>query len=105
MATNRTPPVSINRLQLSQQFALMKLVEAEYAASKKLDVDFAVYAQSLLGFTVSIGNIQGCREALGLQSNRDALWEENKKPKNRLEAIEQRLEKLEALAKELGWKL
>lgn len=96
----RTPPASVNRLSIADQFGLMNYTRECYAASKQTDREFAKAAESFLGFPVTVGNIQGCRDALGLQNNRDILREEKKAPKNRLEAIEQRLEKLEALARQ-----
>ncbi len=105
MANQRKTPESINRLTLSQQFALLKYMEQNYVQSKLFDTEFAAKATNDLGFPITTGNIQGCREALGMKSNRDLQREENKRPKNRLEEIEARLEKLEALAKELGWKI
>lgn len=105
MVTTRKHPESINRLVLSQQFALLKYIEQEYIKSKLSDHEFAKQAAESLGFPITAANIQGCREALEMKSNRDLQREENKRPKNRLEEIEQRLERLEALAKELGWKI
>ena len=101
----RKVPESINRLILSQQFALLKYMETDYVASGESDNDFAVRASNHLGFPVTGGNVFGCREALKMKSNRDLRLEQKKQPKNRLEYIEQRLEKLEALARELGWKI
>jgi len=101
----RKSPESINRLVLSQQFTLLKYMETNYVSSGLLDTEFAVKAAADLGFTLTAANIQGCREALGMKSNRDLKREQAKQPRNRLEYIEQRLEKLEALAKELGWKI
>ncbi len=103
--SNRKAPESINRLVLSQQFQLLKYMEANYIQSRLFDPEFAAKASKELGFEITAGNIHGSREALGMKSNRDIIREENKKPKNRLEEIEQRLEKLEALAKELGWRI
>jgi len=101
----RKAPESINRLVLSQQFNLLKYMETNYVSSGLLDTEFAVKASTELGFPLTAANIHGCREALGLKSNRDLKREQAKQPKNRLEQIEQRLERLEALAKELDWKI
>jgi len=101
----RTAPETINRLTLAQQYKLIQFVEIHYVESKQTDEAFALLAAKELNMSVTKGNINGCREALGLMSNRDVAREEAKKPKNRLEAIEQRLERLEALAEELGWKI
>ena len=103
--TNRKPPESTNRLVLAQQYELIKYTEKNYVEFKLLDTPFATKASEELGFPVTAGNIQGCREALGLISNRDLFRAEKKAPKNRLQEIEQRLEKLESMAKELGWKI
>lgn len=103
--TIRTRPEQINRLILSQQFTLLKYMEQNYVSSKMFDAEFATKASADLGFQITAGNIQGCREALGMKSNRDLQREESKRPKNRLEEIEARLVKLEELAKELGWKV
>ena len=101
----RKAPESINRLVLSQQFALLKYLETDYVSSGCTDNEFAKRASDHLGFTITGGNIFGCREALNMKSNRDIRIEQAKQPKNRLEAIEQKLEKLEAMARELGWKI
>ena len=100
----RKAPESINRLVLSQQFAVLKYMEANYVSSGLLDGEFAAKASADLNIPLTAANIYGCREALGMKSNRDLKREQAKQPKNRLEEIEQRLEKLEAMARELGWK-
>lgn len=101
----RKAPESINRLTMAQQFSLLKFMETDYVSSGLLDTEFAAKASTELGFTLTAANIHGSREALGLKSNRDLKREQAKQPRNRLEHIEQRLEKLEALARELGWKI
>ena len=100
----RKAPESINRLIMAQQFSLLKFMESDYVASGELDTEFAVRATNHLGFNITAANIHAAREALGLKSNRDLKREQAKQPCNRLEHIEQRLEKLESMAKELGWK-
>jgi hypothetical protein len=101
----RKSPESINRLVLSQQFALLKYMETNYVSSGLLDTEFAVKASADLNIPLTAANIHGSREALGFKSNRDLKREQAKQPRNRLEHIEQRLEKLESMAKELGWKI
>lgn len=101
----RKAPESINRLTMSQQYSLLKYMESDYIQSGLLDTEFAARATEHLGFPLTAANIHGSREALGIKSNRDLKREQAKQPKNRLEVIEQRLQVLETMARELGWKI
>ena len=101
----RKAPESINRLTMAQQFSLLKYMETNYVSSGLLDTEFAIKASADLNIPFTAANIRGSREAFGLKSNRVLKREQAKQPRNRLEHIEQRLERLEALAKELGWKI
>lgn len=103
--TQRKAPESINRLTMAQQFSLLKYMESDYVSSGLLDTGFAIRAAEYLGFPLTAANICGCREALGMKSNRDLKREQAKQPRNRLGSIEQRLQVLETMARELGWKI
>lgn len=83
----RKSPESLNRLMANQQYRLMQYVEKDYTISKKNDGEFAAIAAAALGFPVSIGNIQGCREALSIISNRDLARQEKKTPTKMFERV------------------
>jgi uncharacterized small protein (DUF1192 family) len=68
---------TVNSLSFVQQVELDKLLIAEYAESKKTDIDFAAYAAVKLGFSITVHNVLGARRARGMINN----FPNEKKPK------------------------
>ena len=58
-----------NVLDQKRTFLLMGLVQSDYTKSGMDDPTFAKAATEKLGFMVSSGNIYGCRQSLGINSN------------------------------------
>ena len=99
----RKAPIAINKLTAREQFQLLNHVQTNYAASKLSDREFAAQASEALGFPVTRHNVAGAREVFDIPSTLVAKREEAKQPRTRLERVEARLERLENLARELGW--
>lgn len=57
---------SNNRLAGKQLFDLQVYTQQHYAEAKLHDKEFAEKASKHLGFTVTGGNVQGCRDAFGI---------------------------------------
>ena len=64
-----TPAKPRHSLSMTQQFELIKLVQAEYATSGLNDVEFAQHASSKLGFVVTNSNVGGVRHQFNIESN------------------------------------
>lgn len=97
----RKPPTQINRLSASMQYALMTFVKERYSESKLLDTAFVKVAEEALGFPVTVGNLQGCREAFGIECNRDVIRRESQAPETRLDRLENELKELRVLVEVL----
>lgn len=60
-------------LEMATRYRLMQLIEAEYAEKRLEDKQFAAYANEKFSTSVINGNhVNGCRNALGIQSTRVA---------------------------------
>ena len=87
-----------NRLAGKQLFDLQVYVQANYANDKLHDAEFAEKAGMALGFPVTRANVQGAREAFGIESTllaRAATPSANAEIadlQRRLAALEQRFE-------------
>ena len=64
-----TPTKTRHSLSMTQQFELIKLVQAEYVRSGLNDVEFAKEASQELGFPVTNSNVAGVRSQFGIESN------------------------------------
>lgn len=95
----RIPGNKVNTLDGAQRYKLMKLVEAGYTAAALHDTEFAVKMAEELGFPVTRANVQGAREALGIESTLDAERRQRHEPQTRLDRIEARLAAIEAWIK------
>jgi len=89
----------VNTLDGRSRYKLMQLVEAEYAKLAVSDAEFAVKAAEQLGFAVTYANVQGAREALGIESTRETVAKARKEPGTRLDRIELRLAAIEVWIK------
>ena len=99
---SRKVPQSINRVGGIQLFKLMQYTQANYLQDRLLDQQFAEKAAIDLGFPVTKGNIQGCREAFGIEATFLAERRESREPGTRLDRVEARLSALEAFARSLA---
>lgn len=95
----RKAPETINRIGGIQLYQLMQYTQANYTQAGLLDAEFAKKASDELGFPVTKGNVQGAREAFGIEATFLARRREAVEPRTRLERIEARLERLEAWMK------
>lgn len=92
----RIPGNKVNTLDGAQRFKLMKLMEAQYTTAGLHDTEFADKATAELGFTVTRANVQGAREALGIESTLEVEKRQREhSPATRLVTIEARLAALE----------
>lgn len=83
----RKAPDHINRLVGAQQYRLMQYVEKDYTISQKTDIEFAGIAAAALNFSVSKANVAGCRDALGIISNRELARQEKAQPTKMFERV------------------
>jgi len=90
------------------QHKLNNYVLEHYSAAKLTDPEFAVKAEQELGFKVTPGNIQGVRQAIEIQSTKQAMAAEAAEPKTRLDRMEKDIEELKSqlsnLMQQLGVK-
>lgn len=100
--TARTPPTTVRKLAMAEQFKLIQYVQAEYVSSCLNDDEFAKQASDKLGFYLTGHNVAGARKAFDIESTLDRLARERKEaraakvePQTRLELIEGRLLEVE----------
>lgn len=62
-----------NALTFAQSYKLANLIQADYAARRLHDTEFAAAASTELGFTVTEANVAGIRKSFDIPSTREAL--------------------------------
>ncbi len=58
----------VHRLNIRESMRLAELLEKEFVIKRVNDDEFAKYAEELLGFKITDGNVRGLREALDIPS-------------------------------------
>ena len=68
MATNR----KLNAVESFKLFGFIQDPQTGFMAKRMSDHEYATYASNILGFSLTIGNIQGARSALNIPATQNA---------------------------------